>query len=346
MIPIALRRRVLQFVVGFTLVTSAGCARTATFRVTHPAMINAAAVGNTMTVGPFEPNGFVAEAEEIRSDLANRIMNSLNRNIRLLESNGGIVITGAILTNEYQENITRDERTCTRRVVTGRDEQGRELTALRSYPCANLTRHGHANSRIQFRVTVGSTGQVIFDRIYERTKTQQTTGRESPYADENSVPDAIDGQAMLHNLRREITEEFSRVILPWQEEVSVEFEDCAGDPRCTNGYEAAKRGDLATADAWFTQVIGPYSRPNTPVPPEQTERIGEALFNRGLVRGYMGRYAQAVADITRAIALRPGHDRWTEELRNVQSLARDQEALRAQGAITAETQEIQQAGTP
>jgi hypothetical protein len=327
---------------GAALLATAACARTATFRVTHPALINAAAVGNTMTVGGFADNGHPMAAEEIRTNLATRIANSLNRSIRLLPAGGGITITGAILANDYTESFTRNTRTCTRSVLTT-DAQGRQTTTTQSYPCTDVTRRGHAVAQIQFRIIATASGQTIFDRVYEREADRTTTGIESQY--EMRAPDVIDAARLLYDLRSDLVEQFARVILPWQEDVTVEFEDCAGDPHCSEGFEAARHGDLAAAERHFTAVVG-TNVAAAAANPQQAERIGEALYNRGLVRAYMGRYAQAVTDINRAIQLRPGNERWAEELQNIQSLARDQEALRAQGAISAETQNVQQAGTP
>ena len=70
------------------------------------------------------------------------------------------------------------------------------------------------------------------------------------------------------------------------------------------------------------------------------------FYNRGLTREYLGRYTQAVVDITRAMALRPDETDWQHELESAQQMARDMEALRQQGAVSNETQNVQRAGTP
>jgi hypothetical protein len=343
-IRFALPRSALHLLAGVAIVASAACARTATFRVTHPAMVNAAAVGNTMSVAGFSHNGAHAmEAEEIRGNLAARISNSLNRSIQFMPAGGGITITGAILANDYVENFSRSSRTCTRSVYTT-NSSGQRVSTTQSYPCTDLIRRGRSVAQIQFRILSTATGQVMFDRVYERALDRSTTGIESAY--ESRMPDPIDFRRMLFDLRGELVDQFSRVILPWQEDAQVVFEDCAGDQRCTDGFELAKTGNLPAAEQAFNAVVGDFNSAAAPVPNEQAERIGEALYNRGLVRGYQGRYAQAVTDISRALQLRPGNRRWAEELENIQLLARDEEALRQQGAIANETQNVEQAGTP
>lgn len=323
-----------------------GCARTATFAVTRPAMLNAAAVGNTMSVGGVAaPTGMPQDmqaAGEIVADLTGRISHSLNPSIRLLASGGGVVITGAVLANQYAENVEQNAGTCTRQVpvyVNGQQQYRSE-----SFACTNLRRVGTATSRLQFQATHGTSGEALFDRTYDNTATTATTGVISPY--ERREPPPIDGGGMLHNLRAALTEQFARVILPWQESVTVEFEDCNGDARCRQGYDLVQAGNLAGAEPLFTQVIGPYQNAALPVPPNEAEKIGEAFYNRGLTRSYQGQYARAVADLTRAISLRPDESDWQQELQSAQQMAHDQEALRQQGAVANQTQNVQNAGTP
>jgi len=337
------RKLAVGLMAGLSLGAAGGCARTATFAVTRPAMLNAAQVGNTMTVGGIAaPSGMpqdVQAAAEISADLSNRIAHSLNTSIRLVAQGGGVAITGAVLTNEYNENIEQVNRTCTRSVAVGNGQFRAE-----TYACTDIRRIGQAHARLQFQVTHGQTGQVLFDQTYEDTASQTTVGIRSPY--ERRDPPGIDGFGMLHAVRAGLVGNFARVILPWQENVTVRFEDCDGDARCRQGYDLVRGGNLEAAEPLFTAVLGEYAAAGAAVPPNVAERIGEALYNRGVTRSYLGRYAQAVADLTRAIALRPDESDWNQELENARNMARDQEALRQQGAVQNQTQNVQQAGTP
>lgn len=331
---------------ALALVASLGCAsRAATFRVTRPAMLNAAEVGNTMTVSGITTNNpaYLPAATEIVAELQGRITQSLNRSIRLLPQGGGVVIAGAVLSNDYFEEMNRNNRTCTRQVATG-VQNGVTQYRTDTYPCTDLTRVGTGTSRIQFTLTNGQSNQVIFDQVFEFSQRETTTGVASPY--ENRTPNFINGDLLVRRARDVNVEHFAHVILPWQEDVTVEFEDCNGDNRCQQGYDLVRAGNLAAAEPLFTAVIGQYSAAGTAVPPNEAERVGEAFYNRGLVREYLGRHTLAVADFTRAIALRPGEDDWGAQLQDAQRQAREQEALRQQGAVSNETQNVQQAGTP
>ncbi len=324
---------------------STACARTATFNVVRPAMLNAAAVGNTMTVGPIAaPNpAHLPAAAEFSTALQGRIVNSLNRSIHLVPAGGGVVITGAVLANDYGETMERNNRTCTRQVQNG-TVNGVPQYRTDSYPCTDLRRVGTGISRVQFQVTHGQNGTVIFDQMYEFAQQTATTGITSSY--ENRTPDYINPDALTAQARGVNLERFARVILPWQEQVHVDFEDCNGDARCRQGFDLVQAGNLEGAEPLFTQVIGQYAQAGAAVPPNEAERIGEAFYNRGLTREYLGRYTQAVVDITRAMALRPDETDWQHELESAQQMARDMEALRQQGAVSNETQNVQRAGTP
>ncbi len=332
---------------AFTLaLASFGCAsRTATFRVTRPAMLNAAEVGNTMTVAAVTTTNpaYLPAAAEIVAELQARISQSLNRSIRLVGQGGGVVITGSVLSHDYAEQMNRNDRTCSRQVPNG-TRNGVTQYRTDTYRCTDLQRVGTGISRIQFTLTNGQSNQVIFDQMFEMTQSVTTTGVVSNY--ENRTPAFIDGNQLVQRARNVNVERFAHVILPWQEDVTVEFEDCNGDNRCQQGFELVRSGGLERAEPLFTEVIGQFQSPAVAVPPTEAERIGEAFFNRGLVRMYAGRHTLAVADFTRAIAIRPGEDEWGAQLQDAQRQARDQEALRQQGAVTNETQNVQQAGTP
>lgn len=331
---------------ALALAASLGCAsRAATFRVTRPAMLNAAEVGNTMTVAGITTNSpaHLPAAAEIVAELQGRISQSLNRSIRLLPQGGGVVIAGAVIANDYFEELTRTNRTCSRMVQNG-VQNGVPQFRNENYPCTDLVRSGVGTSRIQFTLTNGQSNQVIFNQVFDLSQRASTTGIVSAY--ENRPPAFINGDLLVRQARAINVERFAHVILPWQENVTVEFEDCNGDPRCQQGYDLVRGGNLAAAEPLFTAVIAQYAAPGAAVPPDEAERVGEAFFNRGLVREYLGRHTLAVADFTRAVALRPGEEDWGAQLQDAQRQAREQEALRQQGAVANETQNVQQAGTP
>ncbi len=339
-----------RYAAGAMLVASlgvgVGCGRVAHFTVVRPAMLNAAAAGNSMAVGPVQDNGYGMAAQDIASDLQNRIAHSLNPSITLVPAGpgAGVVIGVNIQADDYNEQIQRNVHTCSRQVAAGTNAQGVVQYRTENYNCTDISRVGTGISRVLFTITAGATGQPLFSNVYELSDRAVTMGRESPY--ESNPPAPIDSGGLLHNIRATNTARFARVILPWQEVVSVHFADCDGDPRCRQGFDLVQQGQLATAEGLFTQVIGAHQSAAVPVIRADAERVGEAFYNRGVTREYLGNYAPAAADLLRAIAIRPNETDWPQELTSVQRMQADQERLRQQGAIHNDQQNVQSAGTP
>ncbi len=324
------------------LLIAAGCGSRAHIMVTRPAMLDASSAGNTYQV--LGLSGSDGAAAQIQRGLEQRITRSLNPSIRLVRGGAGLVIDGEVVDQRFDERMERNDTTCQRQERTGTNAQGQATYRTVSYACAYLRRVGEANVAVRLRVAQ-SNGTAVFDQTYRRADSISSTGMESPYANEQQHPPELDGAGLLARLNEEITAEFARVILPWQDEVVVAYEGC-GDDRCGRGFELVRASDLAGAERLFSEVIGEYESPTSTVPENLRDRISEALYNRGVTRGYMGRFAPALADLSRACTLRPGHDSWRRELANIQRLSQEQESLRSQGVIREQTQDVASAGAP
>jgi hypothetical protein len=300
------------------LTLGTGCARTVDFAVTRPAMLNLQPTGNTVAVGPIAANGQREAAADVTGELQGRIAHSLNPSIRLLADGAGVVIDGSIMENRYDTHSETVSQTCTRTVDDGTDSNGTPQSHTESYDCSYEVEVGVGKSRVALRV-VEATGErrVLFIRVYDSS-------------DSVSSPSKDDAATLMHRLRVANVEQFAKVILPWQDTVSERFKDCEGDARCKKGFELVKTGDLPGADALFTQVIGAHE--TAPVPPDRAKAVAEAFYNRGVTRAHQQRYAEAAIDLQRAIVLQPKRAKWPAELASVQEMARDKEALRAQGA--------------
>jgi hypothetical protein len=314
------RLATLVSLAGLTLTLGTGCAaRTVAFTVTRPSMINVSSSGNTMTVGPIEANGHPAAAAEIAADLAGRIGHSLNPSVRLLANGGGLFITGKVIKDGYEVHGETVSQTCSRSVDDGPDANGVSQSHSEDYDCSSTQDVGKATSWVELRILDGlANHRLLFSQTYVRDESLPS-------------PSAGDSERLLHKVRAASVEAFARLILPWQETVSERFKDCDGDARCKQAFERVHAGDLPGAEALYTQVIAGLDTSGAPVPPGQGERIGEALYDRGVTRAYLGRYPDAVADLERAIAVLPQRSKWPLELARVQAMAKDQQALRVQG---------------
>jgi hypothetical protein len=313
------RASLLAAVAALALTGGAGCASTVTFAVVRPALMNLSPSGNTISVGQIQPNGQPEAAADVAADLQQRIAGSLNPSIRLLPDGAGVTVDGSIVEDSYEQHYETVSQTCTRTVDDGTDSNGNAQSHTESYDCSYDILVGNATSQIRLRVVEGGGAhRVIFDQGYTQT------------ARVNS-PNALDVQKVRHGVRDLSVEQFAKVILPWQDIVTERFKDCDGETLCKQGFAATKKGDLVTADGLFSQVIGGYAN-GAVVPSTLTKRIGEAYYDRAVVRAHQERYEEAVSDMQVAIKLQPKRPKWPNEMESVKQMARDKMALRAQGA--------------
>lgn len=297
------------------------CGSSARFQVTRPALLDASPFGNSFSVMPFG-GGYPSASIQVQRDLQQRIANSLNPSITLQGQGGGIVIAGEVLANDYGEQLTENRRTCTRS-VSYRDSSGQQRTRSESYACTTYTRTGTARVMIRFVVQVASTGQWVYDRTFDDSRSASTSAT-------NQMPGGIDGGGMLADLNARIVADFARVILPWSETVVVRFTGCGGADRCGEAIDYVHASQLFEAERIYTEILGPYDSPDQQVTEEDLDIVSETLYNRGVVRAYSGSYELALQDLQRAIQLRPDHDEWNDMLQEVERTAEEGDRLRQQ----------------
>jgi hypothetical protein len=298
-----------------------GCAaRTVDFEVTRPAMINLQPTGNTMSVGTIEANGQPEAAADVAAELRGRIAHSLNPSVRLQPDGAAVEVDGAIQQDGFTSRTETVSQTCTKTVDDGVDSNGVSQSHQESYDCSYTQEVVTGQSRIRFSVRAGGGDhRGLFTQVYVRSG-------------EVTNPSSADVARLMHGLRAATVEQFAKVILPWKDRVSERFKDCDGDDRCKKGLERVKASDLPGAEALFTQVLAGYDA-GWSVPDKQAKRIGEAFYDRAVTRAHQRRYADAIADLLRAIALQPKRAKWPQEVAVVQALEKDEQALRAQGAM-------------
>jgi hypothetical protein len=299
-----------------------GCARTARLDVVRPATLNAAPFGNSFEVRSFEgdPEG----ATLVQGALRERILASLNRAITLVERDGGLAVQGGIVRFQYDETEAREAEQCSHSETV--NNQVRTV----NHPCTRLIRRGVAQAAVTFSVVVPATGQVLFSRTYESSRRDERTGRAGPYPQDRIDPAPLDAVGLKTGAIRDVVDGFARVILPWRDTLELEFEGCGGDARCDRAYAALREQRLETAEGMYSTVIGAEG---APVPPPERPRVGDAYFNRAMVRMIRGNYGAAFIDLQRALELRPDRDAWRERYRALEELARDQDSLRAQQGL-------------
>lgn len=334
-------RRILTVAALTLIALTYGCPSRARFRVVHPAMLNATPYGNSFTVGQVDGHGVWSyAAQQVRADLEQRIVNSLNASVRLMPGGGGLTVAADIMDNEYTEEVRSAPATCSRTVQTGTDAQGRAIYGTQQYACTYYTRYGRMQARVRYQVIATSSGQVLVDRSYTRSAQPEVRG------EADRPPPPIDSVQLLLEADLSTVEEFARIILPWPEEVVVQFTGCGGGEGCDDALRLVRAGDLEGADAIYTRILGSYDDPGVEVVPDDEDLVAQTLYNRGVVRGYAGHYVLSLGDLQRACELEPGEGDWRARFDDIQRLAADQEALESQGAVAVDRQSVEQAGSP
>lgn len=176
-----------------------------------------------------------------------------------------------------------------------------------SYPCTRLMRSVDVTARIAFRVRARARNAVrtAVTREYSRSDHEQTEGLQGSDSDDRQ-PAPIDAIGLQRRLHESIVADIIAEVLPRPRNVSVEFADCR-EPRCDQVLEVVRARNYAGADALLSAVIDANATPTTE---EQRVRLAGGLFNRGVLRGYGDRPEDGLADLVRAIELRPAEGAW------------------------------------
>lgn len=333
--------RHLRSVFALLLMTfgALGCAHHVRFTVVRPAMLDASEAGNTFDVRL--RGGRPDAVADIENQLRDRFARSLNPSIRLIGQGGAVLVTGAVMRHDATNEVYAEATTCTRSVPYRDPRTGNMTSRSENYPCTIYYRNGTANLDVNFQIVLTGSNRVIFERTYSRSTSDRTSGNSVPgYAASGPVyegsipygaqPPPLDFERWFANMRGQVVAEFARVVLPWEDEVTVEFTDCGSAEGCDEAIERIEAGDLAGAEAIYTGILHGYDNPALAVAPEDLEIVYDTLFNRGIVRAYLGSFELALEDLNRAVELAPGEALFQQELANIDALAEESDVLRRQ----------------
>jgi hypothetical protein len=321
------------------LASLVGCAHHVRFTVVRPAMLDASEAGNTFDVRL--RGGRPDAVADIENQLRDRFMRSLNPAIRLIGQGGAVLVTGDVARHDATSEVYADATSCTRNVSFRDPRTGNMTSRSESYPCTIYHRNGSATLQVNFQIVLTGSNRIIFERGYTRTDSDRTSGNSIPghvasgAVYEGSIPygaqpPPIDFEGSFRSMRASIVDEFARVVLPYEDEVTVEFTDCGSAEGCDEAIHAIEAGDLAGAESIYTGILRGYDNEALAVAPEDLEIVADTLFNRGIVRAYLGSFELALADLNRAVELAPDEALFREELANIDALAEESDRLRHQ----------------
>lgn len=316
-----------------------GCAHHVRFDVVRPAMLDASEAGNTFDVSM--RSGRPDAVADIEGQLRDRFARSLNPSIRLIGQGAAVLVTGDVMRHDATSETIAEATSCTRSVPYRDPRTGNMTTRSESYPCTTYHRNGTAVVEVRFSIVLVGSNRTIFERAYSRSTSDRATGGTVPGhvasgpVYEGSIPygaqpPMLNFEGWFANARYDIVEEFARIVLPYEDEVDVEFTDCGSAEGCDEAIAALEGGDLEGAERIYTEILRGYDNPVIAVAPEDMEIVADTLFNRGIVRAYLGSFEIALEDLNRAVELAPEEDLFRRELANIDALAEESDRLRRQ----------------
>jgi hypothetical protein len=319
--------------------TLIGCAHHVRFNVVRPATLDASEAGNTFDVSI--RSGRPDAVADIERQLRDRFARSLNPSIRLVGPGAAVLVTGDVTRHDATSEVIAEATTCTRSVPYRDPRTGNTTSRTESYPCTTYHRNGTAFVEVRFAIVLVGSNRAIFERVYTRSTSDRATGGTVPghvasgpvYEGSipyGSQPPMLSFEGWFADARHDIVAEFARIVLPYEEEVDVEFTDCGSAEGCDEAIAALEAGDLEGAERIYTEILRGYDNPALAVAPEDTEIVADTLFNRGIVRAYLGSFEIALEDLNRAVELAPGEGLFSRELANVDALAEESDRLRRQ----------------
>lgn len=319
-----------------------GCAHHVRFTVVRPAMLDASEAGNTFDVRM--RSGRPDAVADIENQLRDRFARSLNPSIRLVGPGGAVLVTGDVTRHDASEEVFAEARSCYRTETYRDPRTGRNATRNVPYPCTVYHRNGSAVLEVRFQIFLVGSNRMIFERVYSRTTSDRTTGNSVPGTGGSgpvypgsipygAVPPPLNFENWFARSRGDVVAEFAQVVLPWEDEVDVEFTDCGSAEGCDEAIAAIEAGDLEGAERIYTEILRGYDNPVLAVAPEDMEIVYDTLFNRGILRAYLGSFELALQDLNRAVELAPDEDLFRRELANVDALAEESDTLRRQMEI-------------
>lgn len=266
--------------------------------VVRPAMINARPHGNSVSIGGFHANrpDLAGVAAALRQDLARRVVESVGGVVRLVDSGGGLLVSGTLVAHDVTFLESSRPASCGTQTVT---TVTNGVAATVQQPRACTRRELRWTARVVVHLRVASAqGQVLYMRPHVAEKTDVIVEEAvvlSPWPDLYHV---------LGPLRERVADEMAAVIAPHRERVSATFYDCEAPATeaCAAGVRLFAQSQYDPAAAAFTDAIDKLAQGPATLTAEDKSK---PWWDRALVYQYSRRFDMAIADFRKSCDLEP-----------------------------------------
>ncbi len=219
----------------------------------------------------------------------------------------GALLVGDVLANAYTEDVVAEKSTC--------------LKDGKQKPCTEYTRSAKATLSVAFKVLDTETGKVLAAKTVD-------AGMAQSRKNENTPPPVFDSkEAWMTSCRKQVVDDFMKVIAPYQMNVSVELLDDSDLPELEVGNNFAKIGKWADAILQYNTAIK-RAKKNKDI---DKDVQAKAFYNLGMGLSLSGNYDAGVAELERAYSLEPS-DMFLGQIQRIKQFKIDDARLAEQRA--------------
>lgn len=206
---------------------------------------------------------------------------------------------------KYDEGVSKEKATC------GYKEN--------AHPCTAYYRKGVFKTSGSVDVIDVQTGQIVKSKLLNNACEATTSAYDT-------LPDAVDKDALGSQCLSQNLEVFFKAISPWNEVVQVAFATDKAIPALETGVNQCKIGDFQEAIKTFTEAAQAAEK-NPEIKPKS---IANAYWNLALAYEYSDQYDQALENLKKAHSFNPS-DKYLAERSNVEKRRAEKRKLAEQG---------------
>jgi tetratricopeptide (TPR) repeat protein len=214
--------------------------------------------------------------------------------VRFAEASGIVRLDGAIQDHSIDEKVESKKDQC-QKIQGGKTVK---------YACTKYVRTAKARLQVSMNVLDGS-GRTLAAETYADGVERKTEGTDQE-------PPAIDGEAMLSQLRGAAVESFAKMIVPYRVTTTKPWFKCGDlEDKCEAALAQLLGGNFGAAIGLLEQAVDSLRSSGDP------EALAAAWWGLTLAHEFSGSYEQARASLNEAIAANPNEKAFPSELASI-----------------------------
>ncbi|MDP3217819.1 MAG: hypothetical protein Q8S73_27175 [Deltaproteobacteria bacterium] len=195
------------------------------------------------------------------------------------------------------------------------------------YSCTQLVRWIEGFVRVEVRILARTRPpQVVWQRAIDVSDRDEQTGLQGSDSGDRA-PAPVSGPAVLDRLHGQVVSQVTSAMVPRRDTITFDL-SLGSDPRFEQALNLVRADNLEGAERLVDAIAQQFATPHSD---SERAKLASALFDRGALRGFAGRLDDSIADLTRALELRPEATAWGDLLRVMRGLAAEVDQSRFRG---------------